>query len=109
MSRSSEQPKGLYTINVFWQGKGLKNYEPYVSGLFDDVSQVSISLIDGYKYRFDCTYLGENELPHHIIDNGVIKYGRPFALTQDGSIYRRRYNRLSPFTKFKRSNQQCFF
>ena len=48
MSRSSEQPKGFYTINVFWQGKGLKNYEPYVSGLFDDVSQVSISLIDGY-------------------------------------------------------------
>lgn len=103
MSRSSEQPKGLYTINVFWQGKGLKNYEPYVSGLFDDVSQVSISLIDGYKYRFDCTYLGENELPHHIIDNGVIKYGRPFALTQDGSIYAPVTNRLivslAPFDK----------
>ena len=58
---SSSTSRGLYAINVYWQGKGLTSYQPYVSGLFNDVSQIDISLIDGYKYRFDCSFLEESE------------------------------------------------
>ena len=63
---SSSTSRGLYAINVYWQGKGLTSYQPYVSGLFNDVSQIDISLIDGYKYRFDCSFLEESELPYSI-------------------------------------------
>mgnify|MGYP001221350686 CR=1 FL=1 len=40
---SSSTSRGLYAINVYWQGKGLTSYQPYVSGLFNDVSQIDIS------------------------------------------------------------------
>lgn len=95
MARANTSPaRGLYAINVFWQGKGLTNYQPYVCGLFDDVSRIEISLIDGYKYRFDCSFLEESELPHSIFEDGIIKYGRPFAMGKDGNIYAPVTNKL---------------
>lgn len=95
MARAGASPaRGLYAINVFWQGKGLTSYQPYVSGLFDDVSQINISLIDGYQYRFDCTFLEESELPYSVFENGSIKYGRPFAMGKDGNIYAPVTNKL---------------
>ena len=92
---SSSTSRGLYAINVYWQGKGLTSYQPYVSGLFNDVSQIDISLIDGYKYRFDCSFLEESELPYSISENGITKYGRPFALAKDGNIYAPVTNKLT--------------
>lgn len=95
MARAGASPaRGLYAINVFWRGKGLTSYQPYVSGLFDDVSQINISLIDGYQYRFDCTFLEESELPYSVFEDGIIKYGRPFAIGKDGSIYAPVTNKL---------------
>lgn len=115
MSRTTNgSPDGLYAINVFWLGKGLTSYQPYVSGLFNDVTQVNISLIDGYKYRFDCTFLESDELPHHIYDeDGDIKYGRPFALTKEGSAYAPVTNRLivslAPFDTNTQFHQGIYF
>lgn len=95
MVRANASPSsGLYAINVYWQGKGLTSYQPYVSGLFNDVSQIDISLIDGYKYRFDCSFLEESELPYSISEDGITKYGRPFALAKDGNIYAPVTNKL---------------
>lgn len=92
---NSSVSNGLYAINVYWQGKGLTSYQPYVSGLFNDVSQVAISLIDGYRYRFDCSFLEESELPYSISEDGITKYGRPFAMAKDGSIYAPVTNKLT--------------
>lgn len=74
---------GLYAINVWWKGKDpTSSYQPYASGLFNDISNVKIGLIVGYEYRFDCTFLPDSELPYS--ENG--KYGRPFSLTKDGRV-----------------------
>lgn len=78
----SELEPGIYAINVFWKGKNLTSYQPYASGLFNDISTVKIGLIEGYEYRFDCTFLANNELPYS--ENG--KYGRPFSLTKAGLV-----------------------
>lgn len=94
MTRTNTAHHGLYAINVFWQGKGLTSYQPYVSGLFDNVSQIEISLIDGYQYRFDCSFLGEDELPYYIIEDGLAKYGRPFSMTKKGDVYAPVTNKL---------------
>lgn len=94
MARANTAHRGLYAINVLWQGKGLTSYQPYVSGLFDDISQIEISLIDGYKYRFDCSFLVEDELPCYIIEDELIKYGRPFSMSKNGDIYAPVTNKL---------------
>lgn len=77
----SELKPGIYAINVFWKGNNT-SYQPYASGLFNDISTVEIGLIKGYEYRFDCTFLANDELPYS--ENG--KYGRPFSLTKAGLV-----------------------
>lgn len=73
---------GIYAINVFWKGKAITSYQPYASGLFDNISNVKIGLIVGYEYRFDCMFLAQNELPYS--EDG--KYGCPFSLTKEGLV-----------------------
>lgn len=93
-SRTNEQPKGLYAINIQWKGKGLTSFQPYASGLFDDISQITIKLIDGYLYRFDCTFLEEEELPCFVTTNDGLKYGQPFGLGNKRSDYAPINNKL---------------
>lgn len=88
-SRAGLDP-GLYAINVWWKGKGLTSFQPYASGLFNDISDVRIGLVIGYEYRFDCTFLADSECPYR--ENG--KYGRPFSLTKDGGVDAEAKNRL---------------
>lgn len=74
---------GLYAINVLWKGTNQgASFEPYATGLFNDVSNVRIGLIEGYDYRFDCSFLRDDELPYS--ENG--KYGVPFSKTPDGKV-----------------------
>lgn len=75
----STLPKGLYAVNVFWKGKGLTSFQPYASGLFNGPYGVSIGLIEGYTYRFDCGFLASDEVPYSQRENGKILYGLPFS------------------------------
>lgn len=87
LSRVGATPStGLYAVNVFWKGKGLKNYQPYASGLFDDISQVNIGLIEGYLYRFDCGFLAGGELPYQEERNDTLFYGLPFSRSAQGNV-----------------------
>lgn len=87
LSRSSAtEQQGVYAVNVFWKGKGLTSYQPYASGLFSDISNINIGLIEGYFYRFDCSFLGENELPYDNSENDTIFYGMPFSRSSKGLI-----------------------
>ena len=79
MSRAVND-KGHYAVKVFWKGKGINAYQPYASGLFDDISNITIGLIEGYKYRFDCSFLRNDELPYQRVVNDTAYYGLPFAL-----------------------------
>lgn len=80
LSRSTSYlPNGLYAVNVFWKGKGIASFQPYASGLFDNPYNVEIGLIEGYTYRFDCSFLSDNELPYYEIKNNERYYGLPFS------------------------------
>jgi len=82
MSRSTTMlPDGIYAVNVFWKGKGLTSFQPYASGLFDNPHQVEIGLIEGYVYRFDCSFLEYKERPYREIKGDSILYGLPFSST----------------------------
>lgn len=80
LSRASITEDGIYAVNVFWK-KG-SSYLPYATGLFDNINNISIGLIEGYLYRFDCTFLNINEL--YSRDREV--YGLPFSITPNKEI-----------------------
>ena len=80
LSRATVQEAGIYAVNVFWK-KG-STFQPYATGLFEDISDISIGLIEGYIYRFDCTFLKKNELPYN--NNGY--FGLPFSITTDKRV-----------------------
>lgn len=81
LSRATSQEEGLYAVNVFWR-KNNSNFQPYATGLFDDISDLSIGLIEGYIYRFDCLFLKKDELCFN--DGG--RYGLPFSATVQGQV-----------------------
>lgn len=82
LSRSTTMlPNGIYAVNVFWKGKGLTSFQPYASGLFDNPYRVEIGLIEGYVYRFDCSFLEYKERPYREIQGDSILYGLPFSST----------------------------
>lgn len=80
LSKALATEDGIYAVNVFWK-KG-SSYLPYATGLFDNISNISIGLIEGYLYRFDCTYINRNEL--YSRDGKV--YGLPFSITPNKDI-----------------------
>lgn len=82
LSRSTSMvADGIYAVNVFWKGKGLTSFQPYASGLFDNPYRVEIGLIEGYVYRFDCSFLGYKDRPYYTIQSDSILYGLPFSST----------------------------
>lgn len=82
LTKSGEN-NNLYGIQVYSTNTPDDNnsYSPYAYGLFDDISNISITLLDGYYYRFVCTMVlnGKNILRHN-----VGKYYYPFFNFSDG-------------------------
>lgn len=70
----------LYGIQVFSCPKNetADNYTAYAYGLFDDLSAMTIKLIDGYKYKFVATMVVDGKA--NIYQHGKEKYGYPFYL-----------------------------
>lgn len=89
-SVASSLPGGSYAVNVFWKGKSLTSFQPYASGLFDDPYRVEIGLIEGYTYRFDCSFLDYKDAPYCKVENDIPLYGLPFSCSpskgMDGRI-----------------------
>lgn len=78
-SVTSSLPDGLYAVNVFWRGKSLTSFQPYASGLFDNPYRAEIGLIEGYTYRFDCSFLAYKDSPYYKAENDIPLYGLPFS------------------------------
>ena len=55
LSRTEVTPKKIYGINVYYKKDGDTNYQNYAYGLFDNIEDMTISLIGGYKYKFECS------------------------------------------------------
>lgn len=45
----------LYGIQVYSKPSSGGEYKPYAYGLFDDKANMNIKLLEGYKYKFECT------------------------------------------------------
>lgn len=108
LSRVATQENGLYAINVYWRKDATNAFQPYASGLFDDLSNVCIGLIEGYIYRFDCSFMRSNELPYHENE----KYGLPFSISAKGNVDAEVINRLkislNPFNENEHFHQHIY-
>lgn len=69
----------MYGIQVYSMPTNGTEYKPYAYGIFDNVSGITIKLLEGYKYKFACTMVvdGKNKL-YTTADNG---YYFPFYAT----------------------------
>lgn len=55
---SETDSKDIYAINVFYdKEKDGVTDDVYSGGLFDNTNDMVITLLTGYKYRFECTYV----------------------------------------------------
>ena len=87
LSRTEVAPKKIYGINVYYKKDGNTWYDNYAYGLFDNIQDMTISLISGYRYKFECTMIqNDNDIIYHD-KNGY--YGRPFM---SGDNYNGDYN-----------------
>lgn len=79
----------LYGIQVYScpTTDNTDNYTAYAYGLFDDLSQMTIKLIDGYKYKFVSTMVKDGKEKIESYDNA---YSLPF--TKDGNVVLNIYN-----------------
>ena len=72
--------EGVYGIAVWQYVPGTSNRKPYAYGIFDDPSNLSLNLLDGYDYRVSCTIIPDAE---KIVASSALGYGLPFSITQN--------------------------
>lgn len=72
--------KKIYGINVYYKKDGEQNYQNYAYGLFDNIEDMTISLIGGYKYKFECSMVQNDvdTLYYKQQINSNIEYYAPF-------------------------------
>ena len=86
----------LYGIQVYSTPSTGGEYKPYAYGLYDDISSISIKLLEGYKYKFACTMVvdGKNRIstweegyyePFSV--NGVTKLENKFIYSNKEMTY----------------------
>ena len=80
LSRTEVIPKKIYGINVYYKKDSEQNYQNYAYGLFDNIEDMTISLIGGYKYKFECSMVQNDvdTLYYKQQINGNIEYYEPF-------------------------------
>lgn len=66
LSRTEVAPKKIYGINVYYKKDGDTQYQNYAYGLFDNIEDMTISLIGGYKYKFECSMVqNDTDMLYH--------------------------------------------
>ena len=85
----SSADNGIYGINVYFdKDKDSKTDDIYAYGVFDNVADMTITLLSGYKYKFVCTFAknGEHSLYYGQYDgNSYMGYAKPFATNKHSS------------------------
>lgn len=73
LSRDGEAPKKYYGINVYcMKTDGTEtDYHKYAFGVFDNVADMKITLLGGYKYKFECTSATEDVDLFYVYDNHI--------------------------------------
>lgn len=68
---------------------------PYAYGLFDDISNLTVKLLDGYKYDFVVTMVVDGKTKISEYRDGEYKYGSPFRAALNNSFTYTTYNGLT--------------
>ena len=85
LSRTEATPKKIYGINVYYKKDGDYDYQNYAYGLFDNIEDMTISLIGGYKYKFVCSMVkNDTDTLYH---NGNMYYAPFYRGTYTGNYY----------------------
>lgn len=93
LSRAGEEtPKKFYGVNVYcMKTDGSEDtYSHYAYGIFDDVADMTITLLGGYKYKFECTSVKD--------DGDKIYLDGPYSDTYEGTSYENAYKIGYPLT-----------
>lgn len=69
--------KKIYGINVYYKEDDESEYKHYAYGLFDNVEDMTISLISKYRYKFECTVVKEDG--DILYCTSANEYSRPFT------------------------------
>ena len=90
LTRADEDaPKKLYGIQVYCMKTdgSESSYSRYAYGVFDNKEDMVISLLGGYKYKFECTSVieGEDKFPSYYFSNSSSSkaFSYPFLLNQN--------------------------
>ena len=87
LSRASEAPapKNYYGVNVYCMKTdgSVNKYSHYAYGVFDDLASMKLMLLEGYKYKFECTTLKERE-NYRLLNDTKQNLSSPFTYGQDG-------------------------
>ena len=83
LGRVAEEPlKKIYGISVYSKKDDTNDsYKPYAKGVFDNIEDMNITLITGYRYKFVCTVVKEGleQLFYTIgYSDGCYEYYAPF-------------------------------
>lgn len=81
-------PNDLYGIQVYSapnDSTGMENYSNYAYGIYDDLSSAKIKLLEGYKYKFECTMVVDGKSRIYGYNNGTyFGYHAPFYVNNVG-------------------------
>lgn len=93
LSRATEAPKKYYGVNVYcMKTDGTEtSYSHYAYGVFDNVADMKITLLGGYKYTFECTSATEGE-DKFFDDNSHILYPFETSYKYSSTINGIKYN-----------------
>lgn len=95
MRAVASDKKDIYGITISqWvkDASGRPQSKPYAYGIFDDVSNLKVNLLDGYKYRVACTMVRNAVDSLKTTDNNSLT--RPFTLDKNGIVYGKAENKF---------------
>jgi hypothetical protein len=106
LSRADE-PKKYYAINVYcMKTDGTQtSYSTYASGVFDNKEDMKITLLGGYKYKFECTSAIEGENKFYFYSDGDLHW--PYYIRTDAS-YMNKFQMESSFGDNLQYGTTCY-
>lgn len=106
LSRADE-PKKYYAINVFcMKTDGTEtSYSTYACGVFDNKEDMKITLLGGYKYKFECTSAIEGEDKFYIHSSGILYW--PYANSTSASDMNK-FSMESSFVSSLQYGRTCY-
>lgn len=77
----SEENNDLYGIQVYVKTHPNSEYTPYAYGLFDNIKNITLTLIDDYYYKFVCSMVvnGKKVIKSQINSDVQTTYSAPFS------------------------------